>query len=100
MSKFSEEEIKNYADKLLIGLTDEETKLFVKQFETIDERMEAITKIPNISEVEPMTHCLDNFECVPLEDEPAENISIEEILQNCDKYDDREVKIPKVVGNE
>lgn len=98
MNKFSEKEINEYANKLLIGLTKEETEMVLKEFSQIDERMEAITKIQGINLVEPMTHCLDDFEYIPLDGEKTESISIEELLQNCDKYDDREVKIPKVVG--
>ena len=33
MSKFSKELIKDYADKLLIGLSDEETEIISKEFD-------------------------------------------------------------------
>ena len=59
MAKFTEEMVRDYADKLLIGLTDEETKMVLDEFEVIDKNIDLINKIPNIEEVEPMTHCLD-----------------------------------------
>lgn len=98
MSKFSKELIKDYADKLLIGLSDEETEIISKEFDIIEQNMELISNIPNISEVTPMTHTLDNFEYVLRNDEEVEGIRIDKLLQNCDKYEGREVEVPKVVG--
>ena len=98
--KFTEELIDDLAAKLLIGLTKEENKLILSEFNIIDETMELITKIPNIKEVEPMTHTLDDFSYMPREDEIEESIPIEDILANCDAYEGREVKVPKVVGGE
>lgn len=98
MSKFSKELIKDYADKLLIGLSDEETEIISKEFDIIEQNMELISNIPNISEVTPMTHALDNFEYVLRNDEEVEGIRIDKLLQNCDKYEGREVEVPKVVG--
>mgnify|MGYP003464528146 CR=1 FL=1 len=59
--------------------------------------IDLINKIPNIERVEPMTHCLDNFEYVLREDVVEESTDIDELLQNCDLTLDREVKVPKVV---
>ena len=50
-----------------------------------------------IKDVEPMTHCLDDFEYVLREDEVEESIKVDELLQNCDSKLDREVCVPKVV---
>ena len=61
MKKFTEEMVDDYADKLLIGLTREENKMVLDEFEIIDETIDLINEIPNIKEVEPMTHTLDNF---------------------------------------
>ena len=44
-----------------------------------------------------MTHCLDNFKYELREDVKEESVPIEELLQNCDLYTDREVEVPKVV---
>ena len=98
MGKFTKEMVDDYADKLLIGLTEEENKQVLDEFEIIDSTIDIINEIPNISSVEPMTHCLDNFIYELREDVKEESVPIEELLQNCDLYTDREVEVPKVVG--
>ncbi|MBR3161119.1 MAG: Asp-tRNA(Asn)/Glu-tRNA(Gln) amidotransferase subunit GatC [Bacilli bacterium] len=98
MSKFTKEMVNDYADKLLIGLTEEENKQVLDEFEIIDENIDLINKIPNIENIEPMTHCLDDFIYELREDIKEESIDIEELLQNCDDKTDREVSVPKVVG--
>ena len=98
MSKFTKEMVNDYADKLLIGLTEEENKQVLDEFEIIDENIDLINKIPNIENVEPMTHCLDNFIYELRSDKTEESIEIDELLQNCDDKTDREVSVPKVVG--
>ena len=97
MSKFTSEMVDDYADKLLIGLAKEENKMVLDEFEIIDSNIDIINEIPNIEKVEPMTHCLDNFEYELREDVKEESVPIEELLQNCDLYTDREVEVPKVV---
>lgn len=97
MAKFTREMVIDYADKLLIGLTEEETNMVLDEFEIIDKNIDLINQIPNIDKVEPMSHCLDNFEYVLREDEIEESSDIDDLLSNCDDYLDREVKVPKVV---
>lgn len=97
MTKFTKEMVIDYADKLMIGLTEEETQMVLDEFEEIDKSINVINNIPNISEIEPMSHCLDNFEYVLREDVVEESIPVEELLQNCDDASGSEVKVPKVV---
>lgn len=97
-NKFTKEIVNNYADKLLIGLTEEEMQMVLEEFTIIDETINKINAIEGIDTIEPMTHCLDNFVYELREDIPEESISVEEILQNCDVKTTREVKVPKVVG--
>lgn len=99
MSKFTAEMVDDYADKLLIGLTREENKQVLDEFEIIDANIDLINQIPNISQVEPMSFCLDDFEYELREDVAEESVPIEELLANCDVYTDREVEVPKVVDN-
>ena len=98
MSRFTKEMVDDYADKLLIGLTEEENKMVLEEFEIIDKNIDLINKIPNISKVEPMTHALDDFEYVLREDIVEPSVPIEQLLQNCDDYENDEVVVPKVVG--
>ena len=101
MSKFTKELVDDYADKLLIGLTPEENKMVLEEFDQIDKNMELISSFTGISEVEPMTHCLDDFVYELREDiydDEIGNEDIDNLLSNCDSYIDTEVKVPKVVG--
>ena len=96
--KFTKEMVDDYADKLLIGLTPEENKMVLDEFDIIDEQINIINDIPGIEKVEPMTHALDDFEFELREDVAEESIPIEELLQNCKDSTGREVQVPKVVG--
>ena len=96
--KFTKEMVDDYADKLLIGLTPEENKMVLDEFDIIDEQINIINDIPGIEKVEPMTHALDDFEFELREDVAEESIPIEEWLQNCKDSTGREVQVPKVVG--
>ena len=98
MQKFTKEIVDDYDNKLLIGLTEEENKMVLDEFEIIDENIDLINKIPNIEKVEPMTHCLDDFTYELRQDNIEESTDIDDILQNCDNKTDREVVVPKVVG--
>ena len=86
MAKFTSEMIDDYADKLLIGLTKEENQMVSDEFEIIDENINLINEIEGIEKVEPMTHCLDDFE-----------FELREDVVNCDVHNDREIEVPKVV---
>ncbi|MBQ6860763.1 MAG: hypothetical protein IJO08_03865 [Clostridia bacterium] len=98
MSKFTKELVDFYADRLLIGLTAEENKMVLEDFEEIDRQIDLINAIPNIKSVEPMTHTLDEFEFELREDVAEESVTHEEILSNCDDRDEYTVIVPKVVG--
>lgn len=97
-TKFTKEMVTDYADKLLIGLTEEETNMVLEEFSIIDENINKINDIKDIDKIEPMTHCLDNFIYELREDVEEESIPIEDLLQNCDDHTMREVELPKVVG--
>lgn len=96
--KFTKEMVDDYADKLLIGLTDEENQMVLDEFEIIDETINIINEIDGIENVEPMTHTLDDFVFELREDIVEESIPIEDLLANCDVHSAREIEVPKVVG--
>lgn len=97
MGKFTKEMVIDYADKLLIGLTNEEVDMVLKEFDIIDKNINLINEIPDIEKVDMMTHALDDFIYVLREDEVEESVSIDELLSNCDSTLNREIKVPKVV---
>lgn len=98
MSKFTKEMVDMYADKLLIGLTEEENKMVLDEFDIIEKSMELIANIPGIESVEPQTNALDDFSFTLREDIAEESTPIDELLQNCDAVEDNFVSVPKVVG--
>jgi len=99
VSNFTKEQINKYASDLLIGLTKEETDMIQSEFDEIEKNMDLINEIPNIKDVEPLSY---PFEMMldDLRDDSEEEteIPIEELLQNCDQYEGREIEVPKVVG--
>ena len=86
------------ADKLLIGLSDEENEMVLSEFENIDKNIDLINEIEGISEVEPMSYCLDDFEYVLREDVAEDSVDIKELLKNSDDTEGREIVVTKVVG--
>ena len=98
MSKFTKEIIDDQADKLLIGLTEEEKDMIVSEFDVIDESLQAVEKIPDIQKVEPMTHALDDFVYEMREDVASEPVPIDDLLRNSDDEDGACIVVPKVVG--
>ena len=97
MGRFTKEMINDYADKLLIGLTEEENKMVLEEFDEIDRNIDLINEIPNIENIEPMSHCLDDFVFELREDVASESIPTDIIFSNCDSMRNDEVKVPKVV---
>ena len=99
MSNFTKEMIDDYADKLLIGLTEEERTNIQEEFDEIEKNMDLINKIPNIKDAEPLSYPFEMvLDDLRSDDEAGEEIPIEELLKNCDQYEGREVEVPKVVG--
>ena len=99
MSNFTKEMIDNYADKLLIGLTEEERTNIQEEFDEIEKNMDLINKIPNIKDAEPLSYPFEMvLDDLRSDDEAGEEIPNEELLKNCDQYEGREVEVPKVVG--
>ena len=72
--------------------------MVLSEFDEIDANIDLINEIDGISEVEPMTHCLDDFVYELREDIAVEGLPIEDILANSDDTEDREIVVPKVVG--
>ncbi len=99
MSNFTKEQIRDYADKLLIGLTDEEETMIQSEFDEIEKNMDLINEIPNIKDIEPLSYPFEMIlDDLRSDDDEEEILPIETLLSNCDQYEGREVEVPKVVG--
>lgn len=97
MGKFTKDMVDDYADKLLIGLTEEENKMVLDEFEIIDKTIDMINEIEGIDKLKPMTHALDDFEFALREDNVKESIPIKDALRNAGSTEGREIEVPKVV---
>ena len=100
MSKFTKEMVIDYADKLLIGLSDEEANMVLEEFDDIDKNIDLINNIKDIDKVTPMTRTLDDFNPTLREDIAKESDDIHDILANAKDIEGREIQVPKVVGGE
>lgn len=94
---FTKDIINDYADKLLIGLSDEETNLLVKEFDVINDNMAKINDVKGLENVTPL-HFPQDLETKEIRDgKTLRMIDIDDALKNCDDYIDREVEIVRVV---
>ena len=84
MPKFTKELVDDLARKLLIGLSAEENQMVLDEFEVIDENLAKVDTFPNIKEITPMTHALDDFTFTLREDVAKPSVPIEDALRNCD----------------
>ena len=98
MNNFTKEMINDYADKLLIGLSDEECNTLLEEFDVIKERMEIISNIEGIENVEPQSFPCEFTLSSLRKDEAVSSLPIEDVLANCDECIERVVEVPKVVG--
>ena len=99
MSKtFTKEMVNDYADKLLIGLTEEENKRVLDEFDIIDKNINIINEIPDIESVEPMSWCLDRTIDSLREDVIEESTPIDDLLKNSDKTIVDAIEVPRVVS--
>lgn len=98
MNNFTKEMINDYADKLLIGLSDEETNTLLEEFDVIKENMEIIAGIEGISEVEPLHFPQEFFIDSLREDASSPSLPVKEALQNCENQIEGMAIVPKVVG--
>lgn len=97
MSKFTKEMVNEYADKLLIGLTEEENKMVLDEFDVIDKNISVVSQIPNLENVEVMSYCLDEVIYELRSDDEVRNVDREIVLSNCEDKVSGRVRVPKVV---
>lgn len=92
------EKLRNYANKLMFDMNEEEYETLQEEFQIILKQMDIISKIPNISDVNPMTFPfrLDD-ERVLREDEIGDYLAVGEVLENAKHQVNDQVKVPKVV---
>lgn len=95
--KFTANMVDDYADKLLIGLTEEENKMVLDEFESIDRDIDKINNIQGLAEVEPMSWCLDRYITELRDDIVEDSVPIDDLLANCDRTAGDAIEVPRVV---
>lgn len=94
---FTKDIINDYADKLLIGLTEEENELLLREFDVINDNMSKINNVKGLENVEPLHFPQDLMVKEIRDGKISRMIEIDDALKNCDDYIDREVEIIRVV---
>ncbi len=93
----TKEKLQDYATKLMFTMNDSEYTTLQEEFTIILKQMDLISKIDNISSIEPMTFPFP-LESVSLrEDIPSDSLSTSDVLKNAKDVANNEVKVPKVV---
>lgn len=93
----SKEKLEDYASKLMFKMEDSEYETLQEEFDVILKQMDLIGKIPNISDVKPMTFPYVTYKVKLREDEVKNTLTTEEILANAKQVDRDQVRVPKVV---
>ena len=91
------EKLKDYANKLMFDMDDEEYTTLQEEFDIILKQMDLIGNIPNISKVEPMTFPFKLEEASLREDEVGDYLVVNEVLENAHHQVNDQVKVPRVV---
>lgn len=92
----TKENLKDYANKLMFDMEENEYETLEKEFEVLIQQMDLIGNIEGVNEVEPMTFPFE-IDIVLRDDINSKNIDIDDALSNCDSVKNREIKVPKVV---
>ena len=93
----AKEKLKDYANKLMFDMNDEEYTTLQEEFDIILKQMDLIGNIPNISSVSPMTFPFKLDEASLREDEVGDYLVVNEVLENAHHQVNDQVKVPRVV---
>lgn len=95
----TKDKIKEYANKLMFEMSDDEYDTLLNEFDIILGQMEFIGNIKDIEGVTPMTYPFDlELDDGYLREDIANNdISFEDMKVNVKEYENNMVKVPKVV---
>lgn len=94
------EKLKEYANKLMFDMDDEEYSVLQDEFEVILKQMDLIGKIKDIEKVSPMTFSYKNTDVELREDEIGDYLTVSEVLENTKHQVNDQVKVPKVVDED
>ncbi len=96
--KVSIEQVQHVAKLARLALTDEQTKKFSGQLESIFQYIEKLTEVDTTG-YEPLAHALP-LHNVLREDIVEPSLPLEKVLQNAPETDGPYFKVPKVIGGD
>ena len=91
------DKLKDYANKLMFDMADEEYETLSQEFETILKQLDLIGEIDNISAVEPMVFPYIKEDVVLRDDSESRVVDVDVAFSNCHGKKGDEVKVPRVV---
>lgn len=89
--------LKDYANKLMFDMNDEEYETLAKEFDTVLMQFDLIGKIENINNVEPMTFPYLKEEVTLRDDSKSRVVDVDVAFSNCHGKKGDEIKVPRVV---
>ncbi|OFL48625.1 MULTISPECIES: Asp-tRNA(Asn)/Glu-tRNA(Gln) amidotransferase subunit GatC [Nosocomiicoccus] len=96
MPTVSKEEVLKMADVAKVALTEDEATRYAESITDIVQRAEDLKNM-DLSDVEPATHALEIYDVVR-EDDPNNQVSIEDALLNSESTEDGQFKVPKMIS--
>ena len=97
MKEVTIDTLKKAADRICIDMTDEQYNTLLNEFDVMMKQMELISQIEGVDDVTPMTFPFPCVHSFLREDEPINELSVEEGLRNAPAVHENQIKLPKVV---
>ena len=89
--------LKDYANKLMFDMDENEYETLQHEFEVIQKQMDLIGEIEEIKNIDPMTFPFKLEEVALREDENGRVVENDEAFKNCHDKKGRDVRVPRVV---
>lgn len=89
--------LKEAANRICLDMSDKEYETLLEEFKIMQAQMELISKIDGVEEEIPMTFPFPCTHSFLREDEPINELSVEEGLKNAPDVHENQIKLPKVV---
>lgn len=93
----TKEKLKDYANKLMFDMKDEEYETLLGEFDVIEKQMELVANMEGIKDVKPMTFPFEMDYVELRSDAETKTIDYMDALSNAKDIKGREIKVPKVV---
>ena len=97
MPELTKEDLKNYANKLMFDMKDEEYEALLDEFKISLKHFEKMNELDGLNDYEPMVFPFNNDNATLREDVATSAISVEEAFSNAKEVENNEIKVPKVV---